>query len=192
MARAVNFSHYVSQQGGGENGESPVEAVTSDPNEIFYQRYSRRISKRVVPPAVFTGDGSGKSNLEEKETASPEAALVNPDDLSGACSTQSCAAPSRPSIDEMLRLRIMDLFQFMDSDDAGEISRDQILESLKALGWEGVTGEVLDKMIQDADKSGKDRVDCEGIVDVVLAAMGDVVPSSRYSPSAVVPLEIGP
>jgi CRP-like cAMP-binding protein/Ca2+-binding EF-hand superfamily protein len=196
VSRAVNFSHYVSQQGGG-NGDSSGETAPSDPNEIFYQRYSRRVSKKAAAATEFTSGGSGKSNAEEElhsDASSHGAAAVNPEDLSGASSSHSCAtpAPARPSIDEMLRLRIMDLFQFMDSDDTGEVSREQILESLKALGWEGVTGEVLDKMIQDADRSGKDRVDCEGIVDVILAAMGDVAPSSRYSPSAVVPLEIEP
>jgi CRP-like cAMP-binding protein len=199
VSRAVNFSQYVSQQGGAgeEGGPTP-----SDPNEIFYQRYSRRASRKPAAAPELSPFGSGKNNGGGGE----EQAAVDAEDLSGASvssqattSATAAAAPMRPSIDEMLRLRIMDLFQFMDSDDTGEVSREQILESLKALGWEGVTGDVLDKMIQDADRtgSGKDRVDCDGIVDVILAAMGDVGPSprpsrspSKYSSSAVVPLPL--
>jgi CRP-like cAMP-binding protein len=206
LSRPVNFARYVSEQGGGEGtvtGQGTSEAndnlsaaAAADPNEMFYQKYCRKASKKVAFD-TSSHAGSGKSNLEDdlSDASSHAGPHLQPaDDQSGTStlhSTTADAAAARPSIDDMLRVRIMDLFQFMDTDDAGELSREQILESLKALGWESVTGDVLDRMIQDADRSGQDRVDFEGIVDVILAAMGQVSPT-RHSPviMAPAPLEV--
>jgi hypothetical protein len=198
ISRPVNFARYVSEQGGAGAGEEDTgddgnEAQSTDPNEMFYQKYCRKASKKVsfepssVTPAPGAGAGSGKSNVDD-ELASEASSHAHPDDLSATSTVQSNAA--RPSIDDMLRLRIVDLFQFMDTDDAGELSREQIVEGLKALGWESVTADVLDRMIQDADRSGLNRVDCDGIVDVILTAMEQVSPI-RHSPVAVSPLELG-
>jgi hypothetical protein len=76
------------------------------------------------------------------------------------------------TVSDDLRLRVKSLFQFMDLDGSGEVSREEIMKSLQALGWKAVTWEIVDQLIADTVHQG-DRLHLEDLVEVICNEMED-------------------
>jgi predicted DNA-binding protein YlxM (UPF0122 family) len=74
------------------------------------------------------------------------------------------------TVSDDIRLRIQSLFQFMDLDGSGEVSREELMSSLQALGWKTVTWGFVDQLIADTVRQG-DRLHLEDIVEVICRAV---------------------
>jgi hypothetical protein len=75
-----------------------------------------------------------------------------------------------------LRKRITSLFQFMDLDGTGGVSRDELMSSLQSLGWKTVTWDAVDSLMAETVRGGSSSADhhrlhVEDIVEVIVSAM---------------------
>jgi hypothetical protein len=92
------------------------------------------------------------------------------------------------TVTDDLRMRIKSLFQFMDLDGSGEVSRVELMRSLQALGWKAVSWEIVDQLIADTVRHGqgqgqrqgegegegqRPRLHLEDIVEVICNEMED-------------------
>lgn len=70
-------------------------------------------------------------------------------------------------INDDLRLRVKSLFQFMDLDGSGSVSRHELMSSLQSLGWRNVTWDDVDQLLADTVRSDSDRLHLEDLVEVI-------------------------
>lgn len=72
--------------------------------------------------------------------------------------------------DATLRERVYYLFKFIDADNSGKISRDELMEGLTSLGV-NMTWQEIDEMMCGTDIDGDNEIDAGEVVDAVCAAV---------------------
>jgi hypothetical protein len=129
---------------------------------------SAPVAGAVVPP----------SPVHRTKPAAAAAAAVDDDD---SLSVMEMRRKQRRSFEKRseggstvsgdLRKRITSLFQFMDLDGTGGVSREEVMSSLQSLGWKSVTWDFVDHLMAQAQPDSSDRLHVEDLVEVIVSAM---------------------
>lgn len=70
------------------------------------------------------------------------------------------------TVSEDLRIRIKSLFQFMDMDGSGAVSREELMTSLQSLGWKSVTWDYVD-ILMSSIRREDEKVYYDDLVEVI-------------------------